>query len=76
MKVSGSEIARKSKYRCADLQEKAEEALSNECLVWMITYPSTLVFFESSVKDITKIIHQPWGTSIYGCANYELHKWD
>jgi len=46
-------------------QEKAEKH-SKRIVCLMITYPSYSCVFESSVKDITKIIHQHGGQVIYG----------
>ena len=52
----------------ADLKLKAEKH-SNELAALMITYPSTHGVFESSVKEITGIIHQHGGQVYMDGAN-------
>ena len=51
-----------------DLKEKAEK-YSNELSALMITYPSTHGVFETSIKEITAIIHQHGGQVYMDGAN-------
>jgi glycine dehydrogenase len=68
MKVVVVKCDERGNIDVADLQEKAEKH-SNELSCLMITYPSTHGVFESSVKDITKIIHQHGGQVYMDGAN-------
>ena len=51
-----------------DLREKAEKH-SNELAALMVTYPSTHGVFESSIREITSIIHQHGGQVYMDGAN-------
>ena len=53
-----------------DLREKAELHKDNLAAL-MVTYPSTHGVFESTIKEITEIIHEQWWTSLYGWCKYE-----
>lgn len=68
MKVVVVKCDEKGNIDVADLQAKAEQ-YSNELSCLMITYPSTHGVFESSVKDITAIIHQHGGQVYMDGAN-------
>tara|TARA_R110002049_G_scaffold307686_3_gene508905 strand:- start:1287 stop:4169 length:2883 start_codon:yes stop_codon:yes gene_type:complete len=68
MKVVVVKCDERGNIDVADLKAKAEQH-SNELSCLMITYPSTHGVFESSVKDITAIIHQHGGQVYMDGAN-------
>ena len=68
MKVVVVKCDERGNIDVADLKAKAEQH-SNELSCLMITYPSTHGVFESSVKEITTIIHQHGGQVYMDGAN-------
>ncbi len=68
MKVVVVKCDERGNIDVADLKAKAEQH-SNELSCLMITYPSTHGVFESSVKEITNIIHQHGGQVYMDGAN-------
>ena len=57
-----------------DLKEKAESNSENLAAL-MITYPSTHGVFESSIKRITKTIHDNGGQVYMGWSKHECSSW-
>ena len=68
MKVVVTKTDENGNIDVADLKEKAEKYKDNLAAV-MITYPSTHGVFESSIVEITKIIHQNGGQVYMDGAN-------
>lgn len=68
MKVVVVKCDERGNIDVADLKAKAEQ-YSNELSCLMITYPSTHGVFESSVKEITAIIHEHGGQVYMDGAN-------
>lgn len=68
MKVVVVKCDEKGNIDVADLREKAEK-YSNQLACLMVTYPSTHGVYESSIKEITNIIHQHGGQVYMDGAN-------
>jgi glycine dehydrogenase len=54
----------------ADLQAKCEQHSQNLACV-MITYPSTHGVFETQVKELCQLVHQPWRPRVRGRRQHE-----
>ena len=68
MKVIVTKTDEKGNIDVADLEEKAE-LYSDNLAALMVTYPSTHGVFESSIKQITKLIHDHGGQVYMDGAN-------
>lgn len=68
MKVIVTKTDEKGNIDVADLEEKVEKH-SNELAALMVTYPSTHGVFESSIRHITKLIHDHGGQVYMDGAN-------
>ncbi|NDV16484.1 aminomethyl-transferring glycine dehydrogenase [Muricauda sp. TY007] len=68
MKVVVTKTDEKGNIDLTDLQEKAEKHAENLAAL-MVTYPSTHGVFESSIKQITKLIHDNGGQVYMDGAN-------
>ena len=68
MKVIVTKTDDKGNIDVADLEEKAK-LYSNNLAALMVTYPSTHGVFESSIKQITKLIHDHGGQVYMDGAN-------
>ncbi|MFI2741975.1 aminomethyl-transferring glycine dehydrogenase [Zhouia sp. PK063] len=68
MKVVVTKTDEKGNIDIADVKEKAEKYKDN-LAAFMVTYPSTHGVFESSIKEITKIIHDNGGQVYMDGAN-------
>ncbi len=68
MKVIVTKTDEKGNIDVADLEEKVSKH-SNELAALMVTYPSTHGVFESSIRHITKLIHDNGGQVYMDGAN-------
>jgi len=68
MKVVVTKTDEKGNIDVADLEEKAK-LYSHKLAALMVTYPSTHGVFESSIKQITKLIHEHGGQVYMDGAN-------
>ena len=68
MKVVVTKTDEKGNIDVADLREKAEK-YKDELAALMVTYPSTHGVFESSIKEITRLIHDNGGQVYMDGAN-------
>ena len=68
MKVVVTKTDEKGNIDIEDLREKAEK-YKDELAALMVTYPSTHGVFESSIKEITKLIHDNGGQVYMDGAN-------
>ncbi|NDV43739.1 aminomethyl-transferring glycine dehydrogenase [Flagellimonas sediminis] len=68
MKVVVTKTDEKGNIDMADLEEKAKQHAENLAAL-MVTYPSTHGVFESSIKQITKLIHDNGGQVYMDGAN-------
>jgi len=68
MKVVVVKATEKGNIDLTDLQDKVEKH-SNQLAALMVTYPSTHGVFESSIKEITSLIHQNGGQVYMDGAN-------
>ncbi len=68
MKVVVTKTDEKGNIDIDDLREKAEKHHENLAAL-MVTYPSTHGVFESSIKEITRIIHDNGGQVYMDGAN-------
>lgn len=68
MKVVVTKTDERGNIDVADVAEKAEK-YKEQLAAFMVTYPSTHGVFESSIKDITRIIHDSGGQVYMDGAN-------